>query len=230
MRADARLKMSAMVGRGLRRWWSGMRKRFVGVTRSEKWGYGVWGAMGAVIAVPELSAVGKGCDFPWPTISTTVGHLQELWPVVALVPVALIVMGAYFVFTLMPSSPPRIADDDHLIVRTGEGRLTKVPFTSYDQLSTAASADWSSQDSSRKPLPSLPYFGIATLAVIAGWVRCARNRRPLRHRLHRLLDHRNLLGHPAERPRLLVQARHPVRHADLYGRDARAVGCRSLPA
>jgi len=170
MRADARLKMSAMVGRGLRRWWSGLRKRFVGVTRSEKWGYGVWGAMGAVIAVPELSAVGKGCDFPWPTISTTVGHLQELWPVVALVPVALIVMGAYFVFTLMPSSPPRIADDDHLIVRTGEGRLTKVPFTSYDQLSTAASADWSSQDSSRKPLSSLPYFGIATLAVIAGWV------------------------------------------------------------
>jgi hypothetical protein len=155
--------------RTLRRWWSPLKRRFAGVTRSEKWGYVVWGAMGVVIALPELSAVGKGCDFPWPTISTTVGHLQELWPVVAIVPVALIVMGAYFTFTLMPSSPPQIADD-HLVVRTAEGRRTKVAFTSYDQLSPSAVTDWSAQDPSRKPLPVLPYFGIATFAVLAGWV------------------------------------------------------------
>jgi hypothetical protein len=152
--------------RVLRRWWSTLKSRFVGVTRSEKWGYVVWGAMGVVIAVPELSAVGKGCDFPWPTISTTVGHLQQLWPVVAIAPVALIVMGAYFTFTLMPSSPPLIADD-HLVVRTPEGRRTKVAFTSYEQLSTGA--DSSAQDPSRKPVPVVPYFGIATLAVVAGW-------------------------------------------------------------
>ena len=124
--------------------------------------------MGVVIAVPEISAAGKGCDFPWPTISTTVGHLQELWPVVAIVPVALIVMGAYFTFTLMPSSPPQIADD-HLVVRTPEGRRTKVAFTSYEQLSASAVTDWSTQQPSRKRLPVLPYFGVATVAVLAGW-------------------------------------------------------------
>jgi hypothetical protein len=157
--------------RVLRRWWATLKGRFVGVTRSEKWGYVVWGAMGVVIAVPELSAVGKGCDFPWPTISTTVGHLQELWPAVAIVPVALIVIGAYFTFTLMPSSPPLIADDDHLVVRTPEGRRTKVAFTSYDQLlSPSAGAEWSAQQPSRKALPVLPYLGVATLAVLAGWV------------------------------------------------------------
>jgi hypothetical protein len=159
-----------MLRRLLKRWWSSLTKRFVGATRSERWGYGVWGAMGLVIAVPEISAVGKGCDFPWPTISTTVGHLQELWPVVALVPVALIVMGAYFTFTLMPSSPPTIADEENLIVRTAEGRRTRVAFTSYEQLATAPPADWSARDPARKPLPTVPYFGVATLAVIAGWV------------------------------------------------------------
>lgn len=159
-----------MVRRALTRWWSSLRRRFAGATRSEKWGYGVWGAMGLVIAMPEISAVGKGCDFPWPTISTTVGHLQELWPVVALIPVALIVMGAYFAFTLMPSSPPTIADDENLVVRTSEGRRTKVAFTSYEQLAAAPAADWSVRDPARRPLPALPYFGVATLAVIAGWV------------------------------------------------------------
>jgi hypothetical protein len=154
----------------LRRWSSSLKRRFLGATRAEKWGYGVWGAMGVVIAVPELSAAGKGCDFPWPTISTTVGHLQALWPVVALVPVALIVMGAYFAFTLMTPSPPQIADDEHLVVHTPEGRRTKVAFTSFDQLSSTAPGALSAQDPSRKPLPVVPYFGVATLAVILGWI------------------------------------------------------------
>ena len=161
--------MGRVARRVVRRWWSSLQKRFVGATRSERWGYGVWGAMGVVIAVPELSAVGKGCDFPWPTISTTVGNLQHEWPVVAIVPVALIVMGAYFAFTLMPSSPPQIADDEHMVVRTSEGRRTKVAFTSYEQLAPAAAGHWTGQDPARKPLPALPYFGVATLAVIAGW-------------------------------------------------------------
>jgi hypothetical protein len=71
----------------------------------------------------------------------------------------------------MPSSPPQIAGEDHLVVRTPEGRRTKVAFTSYDQLTSSAGADLSAQDSSRRqPLPVVPYFGIATLAVVAGWV------------------------------------------------------------
>ena len=36
----------------------------------------MWSAMGVVIAVPELLAVAGGNNFLWPTISTTVGHLQ----------------------------------------------------------------------------------------------------------------------------------------------------------
>jgi len=61
--------------------------RFSDVSPSEKWGYAVWAAMGVVIAVPEIWAAVAGSDFLWPTISTTVGHLEDRWPVVALLPV-----------------------------------------------------------------------------------------------------------------------------------------------
>lgn len=154
----------------LRRWWLSLNSRLVDVTRGERWGYGVWGAMGVVIAVPQLAAVGKGCDFPWPTISTTVGHLQARWPVVALVPAALIVMAAYYTFTLMPAGPPQIAGDDHLIVRTPEGRRTKVAFTSYDQLSSTSASELAAADPLRRRLPVVPYFAFATAAVLAGWL------------------------------------------------------------
>src|SRR5579864_2847065 len=42
------------------------------------WGYAVWGAMGVVIAVPELWAAVGGKSVEWPTISGTVGYL-EYW-------------------------------------------------------------------------------------------------------------------------------------------------------
>jgi hypothetical protein len=41
------------------------------------WGYGVWLFVGAVIATSELWAV-VGNPW-WPTISATVGHLEQLW-------------------------------------------------------------------------------------------------------------------------------------------------------
>ena len=78
--------------------------RFSDVSPSEKWGYVVWAAMGVVIAVPEIWAAIAGSDFLWPTISTTVGHLEDRWPVVALLPVALIVMSGYSVFRVPPAS------------------------------------------------------------------------------------------------------------------------------
>jgi hypothetical protein len=55
---------------------------------SEAWGYGWWGAVGIVIAVPELWAAFGGKDMLWPTISGTVGNLEvsHVW-------VALIVAG-----------------------------------------------------------------------------------------------------------------------------------------
>jgi len=159
------------VWRWLRERWIELKKRFAGVTESEKWGYGVWGAMGVVVAVPELWAVGQGCDFPWPTISTTIGHLQAKAPVVALIPVALIVMGAYFVFRLNPSRPPQIANDRYLIVRTPEGRRAKLEFTSYEQLAPAAAASREALIApTRTRWRSLPYFLVATGVVIAGFV------------------------------------------------------------
>ena len=64
--------------------------RFVGVTKSEAWGYVVWSIVGAAVAVPEIWAAASGSDFIWPTISGTVGHLEDKWSIVALAPVALI--------------------------------------------------------------------------------------------------------------------------------------------
>jgi hypothetical protein len=57
--------------------------RFTDVSTSEENGYAVWCAMGLVVGVPEIWAAIEGDDFYWPTISTTIGHLQERWPVVA---------------------------------------------------------------------------------------------------------------------------------------------------
>jgi len=44
----------------------------------------------SILGLMMLAAAG-GNNFLWPTISTTVGHLQDRWPVLTLVPVALIV-------------------------------------------------------------------------------------------------------------------------------------------
>ncbi len=64
-------------------------------TRREVWGYAVWGAMGVVIAVPELWAALGGKSVEWPTISGTVGYL-EYWHVwVALIVVGILVWAAF---------------------------------------------------------------------------------------------------------------------------------------
>lgn len=58
-----------------------------------RWGYGVWGTVAVVVAVPELWAV-VGGDAPWPTISGTTGHLEDLWHPTAVFVVAAIVVAA----------------------------------------------------------------------------------------------------------------------------------------
>lgn len=69
--------------------------RFYGVTPPELWGYVVWGAVGVAIAAPELAAAIGGDGFRWRTISTTTGHLEDVWPTFGIVPVALIAILAY---------------------------------------------------------------------------------------------------------------------------------------
>ena len=141
----------------------GLRARFGDVTRSEGWGYGVWGAMGLVIAVPELWAVGKGSDFPWPTISTTVGHLEHRWPAVSLVPVALIVMAGYSALSVKPASITLQADLQ-AIGRTPQGRLTKQA-VSVGQLAGGGGVIPPS-GARRSPWPIIPYFVVATIVVV----------------------------------------------------------------
>jgi hypothetical protein len=63
----------------------------------ERWGYVVWGIVGAFIAIPEiLAALSKTLNngIPWPTISATIGHLESRWDLVAVGVVALIVIVA----------------------------------------------------------------------------------------------------------------------------------------
>jgi hypothetical protein len=153
-----------------RAWW---KKRFATVSRAEKWGYWVWGVMGVVIATPEIWAASRGCESRWPTISTTIGHLQHRAPVLALIPVALIILGAYFTLAFKSRSAPDIVDDGAcLAVTTPEGRRAKVPFTSYDQLAPTEALGWT-QTSMTQPRAGWRvgrYFIVATSAVVLGWV------------------------------------------------------------
>jgi hypothetical protein len=138
--------------------------RFSDVSPSEKWGYAVWAAMGVVIAVPEIWAAVAGSDFLWPTISTTVGHLEDRWPVVALLPVALIVMAGYSVFRVPPASTALQADFQAL-GRTPQGRLAKQDVT-LDQLAGGGVP----ATEGRSEFGVVRYFIVATVAVVVGAV------------------------------------------------------------
>jgi hypothetical protein len=136
--------------------------RFGDVSPSEKWGYVVWAAMGVVIAVPELWSAVAGSDFVWPTISTTVGHLQERWPVVALIPVALIVMSGYSVLRVPPASTTLQADFQAL-GRTPQGRLVKQD-VSLEQLAGGGVP----AVEGRSEFGVVRYFAFATVFVVGG--------------------------------------------------------------
>lgn len=152
-------RLGMLVPRFIRRYFAA---RFADVTRSEAWGYAVWGAMGVVVGVPEIWAAVAGSEFVWPTISTTVGHLQDRWPVVALVPVGLIAMAGYSVFHVGAASTALQADFQAL-ARTPQGRLAK------DNVSLAQLADRGAPAlSGRREWGVVPYFAFATVAVVAG--------------------------------------------------------------
>jgi hypothetical protein len=136
--------------------------RFRDVTRSEAAGYAVWGAMGVVVGVPEIWAAISGDDFYWPTISTTIGHLQERWPVVALLPVAIIVMGGYSVLRVGAGAPTVQADLQGL-ARTPQGRLTKEQ-VSVDELAAGEAPAMEE----RQEFGVVPYFAFATVVVVGG--------------------------------------------------------------
>lgn len=60
----------------------------------ENWGYGVWFTLAAVVAVPEiLAASWSGSWFP--TISGTVGDLEDRWAWIAVIIVAVLACAVY---------------------------------------------------------------------------------------------------------------------------------------
>ena len=63
------------------------------MTRFERIGYVVWSAVALVVAIPEITALADA-DAPWPTISGTTGHLEDLWHPTAVIVVAVIVVAA----------------------------------------------------------------------------------------------------------------------------------------
>jgi hypothetical protein len=75
--------------------------RFSGLSTREKWGYGFWLFLGLVFGIPESWA--GLANPPWPALSDTVGHLDQVWPPTAVIIVALIVFVAYY-FVRVPVS------------------------------------------------------------------------------------------------------------------------------
>lgn len=63
------------------------------MSRFERIGYVVWGTVALVVAIPEIAALAAQ-DVPWPTISGTIGHLEDLWHPTAVIVVAVIVVAA----------------------------------------------------------------------------------------------------------------------------------------
>jgi hypothetical protein len=91
----------------------------------ELWGYGVWGAMGLVIAVPELWAAIGGHSVVWPTISGTVGYLEYWHTWVAVIVVAVLVWAAFHAIqheARRAQAQPAVA-----AYRTPGGRVSRKP-------------------------------------------------------------------------------------------------------
>ncbi len=139
--------------------WNYFAARFRDVSRSERNGYAVWTVMGLAVGIPEIWAAIAGSDFYWPTISTTVGHLQSRWPVVALIPVALIVMSTYTLYRVGAGSAV-VQTDFEALSRTPQGRLV------HEQVSPADLMTGAPPPPQQRQWNVMPYFIAATVAVI----------------------------------------------------------------
>jgi hypothetical protein len=84
----------------------------------ERWGYVLWGSVGAIVAIPEITAAIWN-KAPWPTISGTIGHLEYVWSPTSIIVVAVIVATAAH---LLRSRPDR-----RVATRTAGGRTARAP-------------------------------------------------------------------------------------------------------
>lgn len=148
--------------------WQAFAHSFRDSSRAEVWGYGVWSFMGAVVAVPEIWAAASGDGFYWPTISSTIGHLEDFAPVVAIAPVAVLVGVAYAVLRdkrggklVSPGDvgPSVAVLKEPELVRNELGRLVKGRPTSAKPEGTCV------PEGTRRKWPVLRYFLVATLVT-----------------------------------------------------------------
>jgi hypothetical protein len=152
--------------------------RFTNVSRSEAWGYLVWGLVGVAVAVPEIWAAASGDAFIWPTISGTVGHLEDRAAIVALAPVALLAGAALSVARFSEVGRVFVQQDLEALGRTAEGRLAKLgnvmggPTETLDDAEPAPTpnliAEPESAFSDRRTWPVLSYVLPATAIIALG--------------------------------------------------------------
>jgi hypothetical protein len=115
-----------------------LRARFRSASERELWGYGVWLSVGLVFGVPESWA--GITSPPWPALSDTVGHLEQLWHPVRVIVVTLIVFAAFQAVTYPPgragesapeSKPARGCTPCGRFARAGTGTASVVPVMVY---------------------------------------------------------------------------------------------------
>jgi hypothetical protein len=116
-----------------------LRARFRGVGTRERWGYGVWLFVGLVFGVPESWA--GITSPPWPALSDTVGHLEQLWHPVRVIVVALIVFIVFNAVSYLPGhtsefpagegEPKRVRTPCGRVARCGTGTASAVSVFVY---------------------------------------------------------------------------------------------------
>ena len=134
--------------------------------RRELWGYGVWGAMGVVIAVPEIWAAVAGGSSDWPTISGTVGYL-EYWHVwVALIVIGVLVWAAF-----------------HAVRYEAERAAATAPLPPATQAYRTPGGRVSMRPPHPDPVNAIIYFAFALAIVVGGSLWAYLDRQHDRYRL-----------------------------------------------
>jgi hypothetical protein len=125
------------------------RPRFRGDSGRELWGYGVWLFVGLVFGVPE-SWAGIASP-PWPALSDTIGHLEQLWHPVRIIVVTLIVFSAFHAVRYPPTRTGEFS--------AGEGKPTRgrTPCGRFARAGTGTAG----------AVPVMVYFPVA-IGVVAG--------------------------------------------------------------
>jgi hypothetical protein len=98
-------------------------RRFEGAGAEELHGYAFWGPVALAILITELLGTGKiGAFDHWPTISTTVGHLQDLNSLWGVAVVGLIGLAAFYAMSY-ETRPSREGRDEFYVMRRGRFQL-----------------------------------------------------------------------------------------------------------